>query len=181
MAREGVDTVSFLSDVDQQVEDITGILFFESRNSSERLKRLLEECRNRMYKFIESHHLGIEKKLYVAELTIALKQSLERSIRERSFPPNKLFDVVEQSFHDLFESRLILPRGQPPSNPVNPMDHGDAPGPYFPREHNQATGPANAPDSSDPVSGGGISQDQYTILHNLHKRLSALEQRMGVN
>ena len=182
MDSNSVDTHSFLIDVGRQVENITGILFYKGRNASGRLALLLGECKTRMDQFITKHPLQIEKKLYIATLTIALKKCLESSVRLKSFPPNELFDVVEQSFRDFFESGLVLPRGPTPPDPVNPRGIHDAPGPYSPGEggEDQATGPVNARASTDTRSGRGVSQDQYTILHNLHRRLSALEQLMGV-
>ena len=111
MASKGVDTHSFLNDVDQQVEDISGSLFFNSRNAPEQLELLLKKCKERMVEFIKHRPVGMKEEMYTNKLTFALRDSIQESVQRRAGTPNAYFNVVETSFRTLFGYELKLPRG----------------------------------------------------------------------
>lgn len=165
----------FFDHVKRQLDDIVGMLTNSRANPRKsdisRFEGYFDDLKREMDSFVESHRGSVAKSMYTNALIALLKNEIIRQVQSKVVPYRSLFGVAEAKFRELFGYDLNLPRTQP-----QPQDQG----PSW-TQHDRPTGPGSHRDLP-PMGGGGLSEseNQYIILRNLHSRLSALEQRMGV-
>ena len=144
----------------------------------------LTKCRDEMDTYITHFHGNMDKTFFRNKLIFALRDEIRARVYRSNVLPNAQFDVAEKKFRELFNYDLALLRGRLPDL-VEYRHHEEAGGPYnryYENDHYHGDGPIpdNASDPTLPPGAGGSGLHyEFTILENLHRRLSALEQRNG--
>ena len=129
-----------------------------------RLRDRLQRLKDIMQTFLDQVG-GSERHVLENMLIFALRDNLQQITTHDNIERTELFDTGEKDFKELFGYELHLKtRAELPT--VHPGAYNYGP---------------SRDDGMDPVAPTGSLHHQYTILNNLHKRLIALEQRMGVN
>ena len=168
------------------LRDLVGAIDSRFPRRSERIIELLERCKTEMDRIVEEDsataNQGESKKNFVRNsLTIKLRDAIIEYVAVRNNPRTVLFNTTEDTFFRLFKMRLALRVGplvpqvreweaNVARGPPIPIDVSDVPG--------QTPGPGTwAYDPSGVPRGGTETEfsDMYTVLNNLHMRLSALE------
>ena len=153
------------------------------RQRSVQVIELLERCKREMDSIIAECSEN-QKDFVRNRLTIELRDVIVFDVKQLNWIRNELYTLVEQTFHRLFGFELIfegrpqhpvwdtnVPVGPPPRT-TDDSDDDD------PSTANHTSGPGTKVYNSSGIPGGGTRtefSDMYTVLNNLHMRLSALE------
>ena len=134
------------------------------------LRDCLEMCKVILNSYIDKI-VDADKHVLKRMLIFALRDNLQQITTHDNIERTELFDTGEKDFKELFGYELHLKtRAELPT--VHPGAYNYGP------SRDDGMDPLNPP---GPVAQNSSLHHQYTILNNLHERLIALEQRMGVN
>ena len=168
----------YLDRIGNTLDSLVITIHFGFRRRTERVIELLETCKSEMDTII-ANRLENEENFVRNSLIICLRDAIVYAIERRDSNRNELFTIAEQTFYKLFKFNLNLPVRPLPQH-QGPLDRHEN-GPldrHDPSATRHAPGPGTrAYDPSGVPSGGTGTEfsDMYTVLNNLHMRLSALE------
>lgn len=178
--------VKFIKSIRPVVGNVANILskFDDSPDKldaeSGKLTAVLLDIDRRMELFIDEKAANAEKRVLRNMLIFRLRDFLQDSIIINDIRKTVLFDVGDREFARIFKHALHLQEMT-----EIPYDEGNG---YGPRYDNYMPpldpGGVEYSRSSKSKPPGPMGQNlgiyyQYSILDNLHKRLTALEHRMG--
>lgn len=174
-----IQSDQFLRMIDSRLITITVLLDARIASGMDRAGSISANfrlCSEALSNFTRQHRGEIPESVYYNTLVLAVRRRLfvllqAKAIYSAVIGGQDLFTHTENAFQTFFHQHLTIPR-QPPA----PQSH-DRP---------RVKGPSDS-ESSNSLSDGGPEDDEsdlssqwrFTILENLHKRLSALECRMG--
>ncbi len=174
-----IQTDDFMRMINSRLDTITIALDaridFGGMDRAASISGQLRSCSEALGNFVRQRRGEIPESIYKNTLLVEVRRRLfallqAKRIYNAVIGGQDLFTHTENAFETFFHQTLTIPR-QPPA----PQTHDR------PREEGPNSG------SSNSLSDGGPSDDddglgsqwRFIILENLHKRLSALERRMG--
>lgn len=190
MASVDLRVITFIKSIKSVLRHITNTLskFDDSparlQTESDKLTAVLVDIKRRMDAFVDSKSIGAEKTVLRNMLIFKVRDFLQYDFIYDDIRKTSLFDVVAREFENIFgcalhlreETEIIYDNGIPSGpkydrniQPDDPSGNGS-----WARENPDKRSPG-------PMGGNFNLHYQYSILDNLHRRLTALEQRMSVN
>lgn len=178
----------------ERVEELLRLLNYRDvtpadQSRVDEINSILVSLDNTMTLYINTHRGDVPVEMYRRMLTFKLNNAIVSEARKTLFYPVTtqaqiaLINTTNRSFRGLFGLDLKIPyiRQQPAGHEqeeLAPSTFPDAGGPsYFGDPSGKEVPGLQLPDDENDIN----MHYEVTILNNLHERLIALEQRMGVN
>ncbi len=180
---------AFLDKVDPIVRNIVNVI---SRNDEEgSTSQYLITCEKEIDKILKDFKGDIPLKVFKNQLICALKDAIRQRVYLYEIAPNGKFDMTEKEFLRLFGYDLNLFRSRltPYPRPEDEQNYGPSRFQRYPERGDRPDSRGPEVQNDDPAleirpapPHGAVScrlDYECAILENLHRRLTALEARMG--